>query len=133
MVANTTMLYCIGAKYNFSLQYENLTAIPISHSRQIPDKLKFNALSQYLYYKNPNFLNLYPALQNLKKHGYEHNDSYHNGRYAKEIASLVSMFSVNNPKRAAQYKKHPCKNRDKFLNSFCHSLPPFCPLFFLKI
>ena len=94
MVANTTMLYCIGAKYNFSLQYENLTAIPISHSRQIPDKLKFNALSQYLYYKNPNFLNLYPALQNLKKHGYEHNDSYHNGRYAKETAFFRQQSKI---------------------------------------
>ena len=123
MVANTTMLYCIGAKYNFSLQYENLTAIPISHSRQIPDKLKFNALSQYLYYKNPNFLNLYPALQNLKKHGYEHNDSYHNGRYAKETASFVSLFSVNNPKQAAKYKKQPYENRDEFFSSFCHFFP----------
>ena len=53
--------------------------------------------------KIQNFLNLCPALQNLKKHGYEHNDSYHNGCYAKGIASLVSIFSVNNPKQAAKY------------------------------
>ncbi len=31
--------------------------------------------------KIQNFLNLYPALQNLKKHGHEHDDSYHNGCY----------------------------------------------------
>ena len=42
---------------------------------------------------------------------YEHNDSYHNGCYAKEIASLVSIFSVNNPKQTAQYKKQPYKKR----------------------
>jgi hypothetical protein len=82
-----------------------------------------------------NFLNLCSALQNLKKHGYEHDASYHNGCYAKEIASLVSIFSIDNPKQTTQYKKQSYKNRNKFINSFCHSFLPFpsCSLFFLKI